>query len=211
MEIIKNAEVIRGKTKIIFESGWTVWLDRRWMPGFSLDPGTAVERADFEKFLLLHQYPSALNDAVTLLAVRNRSRLEIRQSLLRRKYDHAVIEMVLFKLEKEKLLNDEEFSAQWVQARMSKYGPIRIARELRMKGIDRNMTGSAIQEVLTEDQELENAVLLAMKKLRTEKTDAEEIKRFQRITSFLVRRGYSWEIARKAYEMALERNQGEDG
>ena len=181
------------------------------MPGFSLDPGTAVERADFEKFLLLHQYPSALNDAVTLLAVRNRSRLEIRQSLLRRKYDHAVIEMVLFKLEKEKLLNDEEFSAQWVQARMSKYGPIRIARELRMKGIDRDMTGSAIQEVLTEDQELENAVLLAMKKLRTEKTDAEEIKRLQRITSFLVRRGYSWEIARKAYEMALERNQGEDG
>lgn len=211
MEIIKNAEVIRGKTKIVFESGWTVWLDRRWMPGFSLDPGTAVERADFEKFLLLHQYPSALNDAVTLLAVRNRSRLEIRQSLLRRKYDYAVIEMVLFKLEKEKLLNDEEFSAQWVQARMSKYGPIRIARELRMKGIDRDMTGSAIQEVLTEDQELENAVLLAMKKLRTEKTDAEEIKRFQRITSFLVRRGYSWEIARKAYEMALERNQGEDG
>ncbi len=211
MEIIKNAEVIRGKTKIVFESGWTVWLDRRWMPGFSLDPGTAVERADFEKFLLLHQYPSALNDAVTLLAVRNRSRLEIRQSLLRRKYDHAVIEMVLFKLEKEKLLNDEEFSAQWVQARMSKYGPIRIARELRMKGIDRDMTGSAIQEVLTEDQELENAVLLAMKKLRTEKTDAEEIKRLQRITSFLVRRGYSWEIARKAYEMALERNQGEDG
>ena len=211
MEIIKNAEVIRGKTKIVFESGWTVWLDRRWMPGFSLDPGTAVERADFEKFLLLHQYPSALNDAVTLLAVRNRSRLEIRQSLLRRKYDHAVIEMVFFKLEKEKLLNDEEFSAQWVQARMSKYGPIRIARELRMKGIDRDMTGSAIQEVLTEDQELENAVLLAMKKLRTEKTDAEEIKRFQRITSFLVRRGYSWEIARKAYEMALERNQGEDG
>lgn len=211
MEIIKNAEVIRGKTKIVFESGWTVWLDRRWMPGFSLDPGTAVERAAFEKFLLLHQYPSALNDAVTLLAVRNRSRLEIRQSLLRRKYDHAVIEMVLFKLEKEKLLNDEEFSAQWVQARMSKYGPIRIARELRMKGIDRDMTGSAIQEVLTEDQELENAVLLAMKKLRTEKTDAEEIKRLQRITSFLVRRGYSWEIARKAYEMALERNQGEDG
>ena len=211
MEIIKNAEVIRGKTKIVFESGWTVWLDRCWKPGFSLDPGTAVERADFEKFLLLHQYPSALNDAVTLLAVRNRSRLEIRQSLLRRKYDHAVIEMVLFKLEKEKLLNDEEFSAQWVQARMSKYGPIRIARELRMKGIDRDMTGSAIQEVLTEDQELENAVLLAMKKLRTEKTDAEEIKRFQRITSFLVRRGYSWEIARKAYEMALERNQGEDG
>ena len=211
MEIIKNAEVIRGKTKIVFESGWTVWLDRRWMPGFSLDPGTAVERADFEKFLLLHQYPSALNDAVTLLAVRNRSRLEIRQSLLRRKYDHAVIEMVLFKLEKEKLLNDEEFSAQWVQARMSKYGPIRIARELRMKGIDRDMTGSAIQEVLTEDQELENAVLLAMKKLRTEKTDAEEIKRFQRITSFLVRHGYSWEIARKAYEMALERNPGEDG
>lgn len=211
MEIIKNVEVIRGKTKIVFESGWIVWLDRRWMPGFSLDPGTAVERADFEKFLLLHQYPSALNDAVTLLAVRNRSRLEIRQSLLRRKYDHAVIEMVLFKLEKEKLLNDEEFSAQWVQARMSKYGPIRIARELRMKGIDRDMTGSAIQEVLTEDQELENAVLLAMKKLRTEKTDAEEIKRFQRITSFLVRRGYSWEIARKAYEMALERNQVEDG
>ena len=130
--------------------------------------------------------------------------------MFRRMYNNMTEKIFEF-IKKEKLLNDEEFSAQWVQARMSKYGPIRIARELRMKGIDRDMTGSAIQEVLTEDQELENAVLLAMKKLRTEKTDAEEIKRFQRITSFLVRHGYSWEIARKAYEMALERNQGEDG
>ena len=210
MEMIKVTEVVRGKRKIIFESGWTVWLDRRLMPDFPLDPGTEVDRPAFEKYILLHQYPSALNDAVALLAVRNRSRLEIRQSLSRRKYDEAVIDMVLFKLEKEKLLNDGEFTVQWVQSRISKYGPIRIAQELQMKGIDRGKSGSVMEEILTEDQELENAVLLALKKLRTEKAETGQMKCFQHVTSFLVRRGYSWEKARKAYEMALERNREEN-
>lgn len=204
VEIIKSVEIIRGKRKIIFESGWTVWLDSRQTPDFPLIPGTGIDRANFEKYILLCQYPSALNDSVAQLAIRNRSKLEISQSLRRKKYDESVIEMVLYKLEKEKLLNDEAFSSQWVQARMSKYGPVRIARELRMKGIGQDLSERAMEEMLTEDQLLENAVRLAEKKLRAEKPDTDQLKRFQHVVSFLVRRGFSWEIARKAYEAALD-------
>ena len=203
METIKNIEIKKGKKIIIFDSGRTVWLDRHLSSHIPLEPGTAVEEPVLEEMILLYQYPSALNDAIALLAVRDRSRLEIRQKLSSKKYEPNVIDMVLYKLETEKLLNDETFSSQWVQTRMKKYGPVRLSQELRKKGINQNTARTAMEQI-SGDQEIENAVLLAQKKLRTEKKDISKVKLFQHITSFLIRRGFSWETAKKAYEIAME-------
>ena len=64
------------------------------------------------------------------------SKGEITARLQRGKYTSEVVDLVIYKLEKEKLLNDREFCEQWVQYRLGrKYGPAFIHRELRTKGI----------------------------------------------------------------------------
>lgn len=208
MELIRSTEIIRGKRKIEFESGWTVWLSRNLDPGFVLEEGTEVDRSSFVDFILLHQYPSALEQSVALLALRSRSRLEIERKLRQYRYDEEVIRLVLFKLENEKLLNDEDFSYQWVDSRSKKTGKIRLARELQLKGVG----SETIRKVLdsgSEEEEMNHAVALAEKKIRASRDSRDERKLFQYVTSFLVRRGFSWEIAKKAFEKALGSNESE--
>jgi regulatory protein len=153
--------------------------------------------------ILLEQYPDALNRAVAMLAARPCSRQEIEQRLTRRKFDPEVISMVLYKLEREGLLNDREFSDLWVQSRSKKYGPARLRQELRMKGVEEETARSALGQFSEEDQ-LARATGQAEKKLRTIKPGTEPRKVFQQVTSFLVRRGFSWNIAKQAFQAASD-------
>lgn len=202
MEIIWSVETIRGKIRITFESSWQVWLRRNEDPGFPLTEGTAVDRESFLAYIRIHQYPPALDRAVRMLAERSCSRREIERKLTLARFDPDVTDLVLFKLEKENLLNDREFAMQWVHSRSRKYGASRIRQELRTKGIDEDIA-SEILEDLSEEDQLRQAVALAVKKIRSLQPSCEEKKWKQRITSFLVRRGYSWDLALKAFEEAM--------
>ena len=202
MEIIRSVETIRGQIRITFESGWQVWLRRNEDPGFPLTEGTAVDRESFLAYIRIHQYPPALDRAVRMLAERSCSRREIERKLTLARFDPDVTDLVLFKLEKENLLNDREFAMQWVHSRSRKYGASRIRQELRTKGIDGDIA-SEILEDLSEEDQLRQAVALAVKKIRSLQPSCEEKKWKQRITSFLVRRGYSWDLALKAFEEAM--------
>lgn len=137
-----------------------------------------------------------------MLAERSCSRREIERKLTLARFDPDVTDLVLFKLEKENLLNDREFAMQWVHSRSRKYGASRIRQELRTKGIDEDIA-SEILEDLSEEDQLRQAVALAVKKIRSLQPSCEEKKWKQRITSFLVRRGYSWDLALKAFEEAM--------
>lgn len=202
MEIIRSVETIRGKIRITFESSWQVWLRRNEDPGFPLTEGTAVDRESFVAYIRIHQYPPALDRAVRMLAERSCSRREIERKLTLARFEPDVTDLVLFKLEKENLLNDREFAMQWVHSRSRKYGASRIRQELRTKGIDEDIA-SEILEDLSEEDQLRQAVALAVKKIRSLQPSCEEKKWKQRITSFLVRRGYSWDLALKAFEEAM--------
>ena len=100
------------------------------------------------------------------------------------------------------LLNDRDFAEQWVQSRSRKYGSSRISRELRMKGIDED-TASEVLENLPDDEQLLHATDFAAKKIRTRRSGEDPQKLKQRVTAAIVRRGYSWSIALKAYHCAL--------
>lgn len=205
MEIIRSVETIRGKIRITFESSWQVWLRRNEDPGFPLAEGTAVDRESFLAYIRIHQYSPALDRAVRMLAERSCSRREIERKLTLARFDPDVTDLVLFKLEKENLLNDREFAVQWVHSRSRKYGASRIRQELRTKGIDGDIA-SEILEDLSEEEQLCQAVALAVKKIRSLQSSCEEKKWKQRITAFLVRRGYSWDLALKAFEEAMRQS-----
>ena len=204
MEIILSVETVRGKTKISFESGWQVWLRRDDIPDFPLKEGTAVDRECFLKHIRLHQYPAALDRAVRMLAGRPCSRKEIERRLKLARFDADVTELVLYKLEKENLLDDRDFAEQWVQSRSRKYGSARIHRELRMKGIDEE-TASGILDRISDEEQLLHAVDFAEKKIRSMQDSRDDRKLKHNVITSLVRRGYSWEIALKAFDEAFSR------
>lgn len=150
-------------------------------------------------------YARALNRAVAMLARRPCSKKEIRDRLKRTQFPDETVDLVIYKLEKENLLDDEAFCAQWIRYRLSgRYGPALIRRELRLKGITDDIIESSFS-CLDEEEEQNNAVTLARKAWKRAKSTDDKYKTRQKIISFLVRKGYKWETARSACYQAEEK------
>ena len=205
LDVIKEINEKRHSSVVVMESGEQFWLTWTQMQEHEpLKVGQEVDTDELRQWLLPRQYPMALNDAVAMLAQRARASGEIRQKLRRKLYMEDTIEMVLYKLEKERLLDDETFARDWAASRArSQLGRSRILQELRMKGISQEMAENALDE-LDEEEGDEAAVALAAKLLKRYSRETDERKGMQKLLAAMARRGYGYEESRKAVQAAIE-------
>jgi len=80
---------------------------------------------------------SAKSIAVKLLARREHSVKEIRQKLAQREFDDSEIEQAIAELKQGGWISDERFTEAYIRMRQARgFGPVRIAIELRERGVD---------------------------------------------------------------------------
>ena len=204
MDIITSIKKERGKLRIVFNEDSEVLVPISLFRERPLSVGDAIDLEEYYQWLLLRQYRHALDRAVAFLAGRARSRREMEDRLLRSGYRPCTVEMVLFKLEKEGLLDDADFARQWVEARTARrMGRGRIAQELRRKGVSAQEAEEAL-EALSEEDQLESAIRLVEKTLSRVSTGEDPRKTAARITAMLARRGYGYDVAREAISRVME-------
>jgi len=195
----------RRSSVIVMESGekyWLTWTQLQEHEPFV--PGGEVDTDALREWLLPRQYPMALNDAVALLAQRAHASGEIAHKLQRKLYLEDTIEMVLYKLQKERLLDDAAFAREWAASRARcQIGRTRIAQELRMKGLPADLIQNALEELDAEESD-EAAAALARKLLRRYAGETDERKAMQKMLAAMARRGYGYEASRSAIEKALQ-------
>ena len=202
MDVIASLRKERGKMRVTLESGQELQVPLSLFHERPLAPGQALDLEAYDQWLLLRQYRHALDRAVGYLAARARSRRELESRLLRCGYRPATVEMVLYKLQRENLLDDADFARQWVEARSGRtLGKRRIAQELQRKGVSRAQTEAALSAV---DEEAEaEACRRAAEKLASRYGREEPRRAVQKLTQALVRRGFGWDESRRAAEQAL--------
>ena len=141
--------------------------------------------------------------ALGLLAVRPRSRRELERRLLAARFEAAEVQDVLTRLERVGLVDDEAFARQYAEQRFGarKEGSRGVEQGLRAAGIAPALAAT-VAEGAPEDDE-ERAADLALSRAPRLRGVAPQ-KAFTRLSSLLMRRGYSPEIARSAARKALE-------
>ncbi|MCP5195536.1 MAG: regulatory protein RecX [Gammaproteobacteria bacterium] len=86
--------------------------------------------------------------AMELLARREHARLELRQKLMQRGFLTAPIDRVLDQLAEERLLDESRYAELYAYGRADKgYGPLRIARELRERGVSQELVDQTLAEL----------------------------------------------------------------
>jgi regulatory protein len=132
----------------------------------------------------------AFQRAVRFLSYRARSKLEVRNKLAQAGFAEKIVEAALAKLRSLELLNDEAFARGWVRGRVEGrgYGPLRVERELRRKGIHDSLIQRVMDEFFASDQVEANARSLLERRFRGQ--DLRDRKILHRAVSFLQRRGY---------------------
>lgn len=141
----------------------------------------------------------AAERALDLLSYRPRSEAEIRERLAER-YDPETAAEVLERLRRSGLVDDREFARYWVQSRLqhNPRGAVALRQELYQKGVDE----SAVEEALAEYDEEEaaaRAAETARRKLRGLPPDVFR----RRLTDYLLRRGFSYGVARTVVQQVL--------
>lgn len=203
MDVITAIRKERGRYRVTLNESEDVMVPVSLMRERPLKEGQALDLEEYDNWLMVRQYRFALDRAVGYLAARARSKREIEMKLLQAGYRPCTVEMVIYKLERENLLDDADFARQWVESRQHhKLGRSRIAQELRRKGVSQEEAEDALSIIEDEDQ-LSGAVALAEKAAARIKPGEDMRKAASRIAGMLARRGYSWDIAKEAIRQAL--------
>ncbi len=142
-----------------------------------------------------HRPARLLQRAIALLARREHSRIELARKLERRLedgQDRGDIEAVLDELERRKLLSEERFAASVLHARSARYGEMRLARDLQVRGVPADVARSALDAI--RGSELERARAQWSRRFKSLPASLEERARQVR---FLEARGFSSSVIRR--------------
>ncbi len=154
----------------------------------------------------MDQYKKYLNPVYNYLSIRNRSEKEVRDYLKKKQAADEIIEHIVQLLTKQKFLNDEVFAKSWVSYRIrtNPRGKHLLRFELQQKGIAKELIEKALQE---EDEELPDELARARSIIgkrieRLQGQPKQEI--YNKVGGFLSRRGFDFDIAKKAIDRSLE-------
>jgi regulatory protein len=139
----------------------------------------------------------AFQAALRKLTRREQSTLEVRTFLRRREFPESAIEFALGRLKELRYLDDRRYAEALTRAVAARgKGPRAIQAKLRSKGVA--LTAEEITELVEAAQgkgDLERAREIVERRYPDFQSDASEAKRAY---DALIRRGFSFEIARRA-------------
>ena len=145
--------------------------------------GEVLDTQAYRLFIAQRGYTHALDHAVRLLSLCDRSENEVRRRLLDSGYPAA-------------------YAQRWAQSRAHKHGRGRIERELTRRGVSREVAQSAVSE-LSDEEQLADAVRLTGKFLARTQGDFNR-SLYNRTLAMLARHGYDADIARRALQIIAE-------
>lgn len=137
----------------------------------------------------------AFNYSLKYLSFRPRSTKEVFDYLIKKNFCEESANDALKRLIDLKFLNDEEFAERWIEQRQKYKGKSKfiIRNELIQKGISKDVISNLLNRA---HDDIDSAKIAYQKKLRIlGKLPKEEFNK--KISAYLSRRGYSWDIISK--------------
>lgn len=143
-----------------------------------------------------------------LISHRDYPAQELSRKLLLDGYPKALVQELVDTCQVHGLLDDQRFAENFIRSKQrAGWGPKKISSELKRKGIDLEFLGDseALWELLYGASDLfDQALQLVRKKTLTQKND------YQKLMRFLLSRGYSADIAKRASLARLEEENAEE-
>jgi regulatory protein len=187
-----------------------VHLDGEFAFGLALNEaihlkvGQLLSDADIEALQQEDAYHKAYHRVLDLLSRRPYSTGEVQRYLEQKKVAPTHSEQVITRLTEVGLLDDLAFARFWIENRdaFQPRSAMAIRYELRQKGLDAETIDQALDEGdFDEEEAAYRAGLKALSRLRKFEDKREFI---QKLAGVLGRRGFRWEVIRRAGERLWE-------
>ena len=171
--------------------------------------GDELDEQSVDKIKTIEAETLAKNIAINFLSYRQRSSKEVIDHLIKKKFTRACAEEVARHLQAMNMIDDLSFAHTFVRDRLKRKptGQALLRQQLLAKGIPTATTDMVLAELISPQSQQAAALQAAKKKMQlmrhsARKLDAEKLKR--RLLDFLLRRGFSYEIALKVTRITLD-------
>jgi len=137
----------------------------------------------------------ATSAALNLLAYRPRAEGEIRTRLRQRGFPDGTIDETIDKLREWRYVDDQDFAERWIENRRERRprSARMIAMELRGKGVEADTVSEAVDGAGIDERA--DALRIATERW-ARLADLDAAVRVRRLTGFLSRRGYGFDVIR---------------
>jgi regulatory protein len=132
--------------------------------------------------------------ASSFCAYQERTQQEVRDKLYEQGVDKDLIEEVIVKLIEENFLNEERFAKAYAggKFRIKRWGRNKIIHALKQKGLSPYCIKKGMEEINGEDYEMTMEYLIDKKDKEEKETNL--FKRKDKISKYLIRKGYEPDI-----------------
>jgi regulatory protein len=129
--------------------------------------------------------------------------------LVRKGFENPIACRVVEQLQAIGMIDDRTFARMFTRDQIRrKAGRNLIRQKLYLKGIDRRMTDGVLDDLVRPEEEQESARALAARRLVLAKKSLGALdheKRKKRMYDFLIRRGFSFEIAQQTVQQLMKK------
>jgi len=176
-----------------FEDGTRFRVGTAQIADFSLFTGANLDEETFAALKDSAGREVSRARALNILGTRSLSRKEIKDRLQKKGETEARAEETAAWLERAGYINDAEYALQLTRHYAAKgYGKARIQSELYRRGVPKELWDEAMSKAPEPDGALD---ALVEKKLGGRQPDKKEL---ERVSAFLLRRGFTWEEIKSA-------------
>jgi len=198
---IERQENNRQRLSIYLDGEFAFGLNDEIVLKHNINVNQTLHEDQIEDLLSEDEKKRAKQKAFSYLARRDHSEKELSDKLRRKGFREPIIIGLIEDLKQSQLINDGTFSRQFARNKIiqKSIGRRELAFSLKQKGISKDILEATLEEVYSEYDEKELALRLANQKLKTIK-NIEPIKVKKRISDFLFRRGFNWEIVEQVFE-----------
>ncbi|HCT65233.1 MAG TPA: hypothetical protein DIC60_08245 [Lachnospiraceae bacterium] len=178
---------------------------------FKIKEGNEISEEKYDYIKDTVVYIKAQNTALKYLGYKMRTEKEIKDKLIEKEYDDEIIGRVLEFLRKYNYVDDLKYAQSYIKEvqRLNPKGSYAIKHKLRENGVCDNVISEALEDCDLDEEE--GAERLLGKKLGERRQVSYKEKK--KLHDFLLRRGYSYAIIKKAFdslEIELEKTAYDD-
>lgn len=209
MKIDRVSRKDEKNVSVYFDNGERLILSEDTFYSSGLRKGDEISEDRFSFFIEQNILYHIKQRALSFLARRFHSERELLIKLKTKAYEERLIKIVLNDLREKSIIDDQVFANHFIEEKLKKkrWGKNKIRAGLFSKGVSSSIIDDVLQSFNSEEDQNEVAFSLAKKKfenLKLRETDSKKLK--QKIISFLLSRGFDYEVSSGAVNKIIEQD-----
>ncbi len=198
MKIDRVSRKDEKNVSVYFDNGERLILSEDTFYISGLRKGDEISEDRFSFFIEQNILYHIKQRALSFLARRFHSERELLIKLKQKSYEERLIKLVLNELREKSFIDDQVFANHFVEEKLKKkrWGKNKIRSALFSKGVSASIIDEVLKSFDSEVDQNEAALGLAKKKFEKLKLrESDERKLKQKIISFLLSRGFDYEVS----------------